>query len=505
MQFNFFRLFSVFSVLLILSSCLDTTTTTTPAGSNDASFVSMTLAGNDSAKTAVFALDASGTTIENIDSLPFRTRIDSLYPTFAFKSTAKAVLHFPKNRTIYKYKFSKGSDSIYITGKDTVDFRQALWTNKDSALWVNNYASDGIHNHPYKIKINVHKVHPELYVWANLTDKVNSVNAKYQKAIFLNNKIYYYMNDGLAAYLFTSSDGKTWIQENSLNGLPVNTPLNDMVQFNGKLFVSHDGFNVFSSSNGLNDWTKSTFTDFSFNSLLCVWNNKLWAVVQSVADATYHFATTSNGVVWTMIGKIPDNFPVTDFSAITISTVTGKSKVLVLGGYSPTNTNTPLKNCWSSEDGVYWVDFSTENHSLDSLAEGSSVISYDNKLLLFGSVKKGSQLVRGYYRESKDEGLSWQIPDTVYNQIAKGNEFKSQKTYKDTVSYSNYYQPHIYQSVIVDDINKRIFLIGGMVNNNPENARRYNSGRRNSNSNSTLIPTTDLWTGKLNRKSFIRQ
>ena len=115
MQFKFLRLLFVLSAILILSSCLDTTTTTTTT-SSDASFVSLTLAGNDSVKAAKFTLDGDGVTIINVDSLPFRTRIDSVYPTFAFKSASKAVLHFPKNRIIYKYKFSKGSDSIYIRG-----------------------------------------------------------------------------------------------------------------------------------------------------------------------------------------------------------------------------------------------------------------------------------------------------------------------------------------------------------------------------------------------------
>ena len=478
MQFKFLRLLFVLSAILILSSCLDTTTTTTTT-SSDASFVSLTLAGNDSVKAAKFTLDGDGVTIINVDSLPFRTRIDSVYPTFGFKSTSKAVLHFPKNRIIYKYKFSKGSDSIYITGKDTVDFRQALWinTNKDSALWINNYASDGIHMQPYKIKINVHKVHPELYVWKKVTDNISSVNAVSQKAILLNDVIYYYMNDGSSAYLHTSTDGYSWSSAVTPVGLPEGSPLNDMIQFQGKLFMTQDRLNIYSSSDGTN-WTRKSVTSFNFKSLLYVLNGQLWAVVQSLSDATYHFATSTDGDIWNMIGSIPENFPVNDFSAITITTVTGKSKVLVLGGYSIFGGL--LKNSWSSEDGIYWVDFSTENHSLDSLAAGSSVISYDKKLLLFGKYNFSNT---SFYRESKDEGLSWHVPDTIYNRIAIGTEYKSPKTYKDTVSYTDYYRPHFYQSAVVDKKNN-IFLIGGKT---------------------SKFSTSEVWTGKLNRKSFTRQ
>lgn len=508
MQSNFLKLFFIILSASFLSSCLDTNSTTTTT-SSDASFVSLKLAGNDSVKTAVFSLDADGQTIINIDSLPFRTRIDSVYPTFSFKSTSKAVLHFPKNRVFHKYKFSKGSDSIYITGKDTVDFRQALWTNKDSALWINNYASDGIHFQPYKIKINVHTVHPELYIWSKLKDNVTSVSAASQKAVMLNNKIFYYLNDGSTAYLYTSSDGKSWNQESSFNGLPVNTPLNDMIQFEVNkvktLFVTKDGINIYSSTNGI-DWIKKSVTKFTFNSLLSVFEGYLWAVVQSNTDGTYHFATSPDGIVWTMIGSIPDNFPVSDFTAITDTTATKKQKFIVLNGYS--STGTLLKNYWSSEDGLNWYDFSDKNlnykwtakNNLDSLDAGASVIIYDKKLLLFGKYKN---LDKTFYRESTDEGLTWQVPDLIYNQIAKGTEFKSEKTYKDTVSYVAYYQPHTYQSVVVDN-NNRIFLIGGNTNNSPVSMRNYDSRRRSSSRNSGLVPSTDIWTGKLNRLSFKR-
>ena len=475
MRFKIFNLLFVFSAILILASCLDTTTVTTT--SSDASFVSLTLAGNDSVKTAKFTLDGDGVTIINVDSLPYGTRIDSVYPTFSFKSSSKAVLHFPKNRIIYKYKFSKGSDSIYISGKDTVDFRQALWTNKDSALWINNYASDGTkHNPPYKIKINVHKVQPELYVWSKIADKISDEIAVSQKAIMRNDTIFYYLNDGSTAYLYTSTNGNTWKNVAGLTGLPQALDINDMILFKGKFFVTKDRLNIYSSSDAVN-WTRTTVSSFHFKSLLCELNGKLWAVVQSLNDATYHFATSLDGEYWNTIGTIPDNFPVNDFSASTITTLSKKSKVLIFGGYSVFGGL--LTNCWSSEDGIIWVDFSTENHSLDSLAAGASVISYDKKLLLFGKYNLMDKL---FYRESKDEGFSWQVPSLTYNQIRQAFPGKSPITNNDTIIY-NYYKAHAYQSAVVNTKNQ-IFLIGG---------KSSNPG------------TSEIWTGKLNRKKFAGQ
>ena len=490
MKFNFFKFVLLLSILAIASSCSLTTTPTVV--SSDASFVSLTLAGNDSVKTAKFTLNSDGVTIENVDSLPFKTRIDSVYPTFSFKTTAGAFIHLAINQG---YKFTKGrKDSAAITGKDTIDFRQP-------ALRVSNFASDGKGYKNYYIKLNVHKVQPELYVWNKLTDKASSIDAFYQKAIIFNDKIYYYSNDGSNAYLTTSTNGSTWTTS-TVNGLPTSSPLSDMIQFNGKILVSQDGFNLYSSTNGT-DWTKKTVTDFTFISLTFVLNGSLWAVVQSQLNdstySTYRFATSSDGDAWSMIGKIPNNFPVSDFAASTFSTITGKQKVVVLGGYSQTVTS--LKNSWSSEDGIYWVDFSTENHSLDSLGVGASVISYDNKLFLLG---KYSQLNKNFYRVSVDEGLSWQATSYL-NQIAIGKDSISTKTRKDTVTYTNYYQPHTYQSIVVDK-NNRIYLIGGIIDNSPPSliGKRY-SKRQNTGGNSYLVPTSDVWTGIVNRKKFILQ
>lgn len=491
MKFNQFRLLFFLAILIIFSSCLQTNTPI--AVSSDASFVSLTIVGNDSVKKAVFTLE--GTTIVNLDSLPFHTRIDSVFPKFNFKSTAYAKLFCPKDGL--KYKFNK--DSAIITGKDTVDFNQ-------SNIYIKNYPTDSKSKYQiYYFKINVHKIQPELYVWKKVTDNVNSVNATSQKAIIFNDKIYYYLNDGTAAYLHTSTDGSFWNSGVSVSGLPVSTPLNDMTQFNGKLFLSRDGANIYSSTDGLN-WIVKSVSSFTFKSLLFTLNGQLWATVQSVSgDKSYHFATSSDGDTWAMLNDvIPASFPVSDFAPLTFSAITGKSKAVVLGGYS--QTGDLLKNCWSTEgekvnSKYYWVDFSNENNSLDSLAAGASVISYDKKLLLFG---KNNISNKTFYRESRDEGLSWQVPNKVFNQIALASLIKSPKTRKDTITYSGYYLPHVYQSVVVDK-NSNISIIGGYVDKSILTAaRRYNAGQMNS-GNVNLIPVSDVWTGKLNRKSFLRQ
>jgi hypothetical protein len=252
-----------------------------------------------------------------------------------------------------------------------------------------------------------------------------------------------------------------------------------MMQFNGKLYLTQDGVNIYSSIDGIN-WTKKSVADFTFKSLLYIFNGQLWAVVQSNTDNSYRFAVSSDGNIWGMTtGTIPGNFPVKDFASVSYSSSTGKPKVLVLGGLS--SSNLPLKNSWSSEDGVYWIDFSVENHTLDTLAVGASVISYDSKLFVFGL--RNDKPDSTYYRVSKDEGLSWQRPDTLRNRLPKDYSARSYQSVVvlNPMEVKGVQSPTLKQQILDSD---HIFIVGGI-------------------SGSTVF--SDIWTGKLNRKNFLRQ
>lgn len=462
MKFTFFRFILLFSIIVLLSSCLGSSNNTTVT-STDASITSLTFAANDSIpyiNTAVFSLDADGKTVTNVDSLPFKTRVDSVNPTFGFTSSAGTMLYFLPG---YKYK----KDSALLTGKDTLDFRQPIT--------VKNYASDGKTTKTYIVKVNVHQVNPEKYIWGKASDNLNSINATSQKAVTLRNRLFYYSNDHSSSYLSVSNDGYSW-KDTTVVGLPTSTSLGDMTLFNGKLYLTQDGSNIYSSANGA-DWIKKASDKFIFKSLLFALNGNLWAVVQS-ADLSLHFAYSPDGDIWTATtDEFPANFPVRDFASVSFASPTGKAEALVVGGYSASGT--PLNNRWSTENGTYWIDFRNENHTLDTLAVGASLISYDSKLLVFGMRTDNG---KNYYKVSKDEGLSWQLPDTA-------NVFPTNavpRSYQSAVVLRAKTYDKINSVALKEEIQKsnRIFVIGG-------------------NTGSTSL--SDVWTGKLNRKNFLRQ
>ena len=452
MKLNSFK-FLLLSIIAFLTAC-NSTTTDTIVITSDASFASLTFAKNDSIpyiNTAIFSLD--GNTIVNLDSLPFNSKIDRVLPTFRFTSTSAAFLHNLDTEI---------NDSVQITGKDTVNFN----TN----YRVRNFATDLKTYKDYLIKVNVHKVEPELYVWSNVKPNLSTLTVNSQKAIILNDNILYFITSGSILQLYTSSNGSNWGEPTPITDIPANTSLSDMTIFNGKLYLTQNSDVIYSSTNGTS-WSTKSIPDYNFKSLLFTLNDKLWAITQSIADnSKYYFASSTDGISWIVnnsveISTVYPGFPVTDISALSFLARTGKPKAIVIGG----NTNTGKIKSWSTENGTYWVSLSDANKTLDTLATGSSIVSYDNKLLLFGLKTTGLN----HFKQSIDEGLSWQTPDSAYNYLPKT------------------YQARSYQSVVV--------FKSDAANKSNEANRLYIIGGKNESS-----VFTDVWTGKLNRKSFIR-
>ena len=445
MKFYFLKFICLFCVAVALSGCLNTNDTTVTSSTNPR-MTSLTLAGNDSITKAVFSINADSVTIENVDSLPFGTPVNKAIPTFKFVSTYGALLYINGSTT-----------GKALTGKDTIDFTLPVK--------IKNYAADNSTTKEYTIKVNVHKVEPKLYVWSLLNGSVGAANPTSQKAIYFNNKLLYFANEAGVTNLYTSINGVSWAHAN-LSGLPANATMVNTVQFNSKLFYTQDGVKIYSSTDGTS-WTVADVSaaDYTFKTMLFALNGSVWAITQSKVDLKYRFASSVDGTIWLIQNELPVGFPLTDFDALSFtSRVGGKPKAIVIGGKDANGTI--LNTNWNTENGTYWVNFNenaSHSKSLDTLALGASLISYDSKLFVFGT--KTDSVKVSQYKVSLDEGLTWKAPDTLYNKLPKT------------------YVKRNYSSVVVDNSN-RIYIVGGKAN---------------------AAILTDVWTGKLNSLSFIRQ
>lgn len=458
------------SLMLLTASC-DWLSSDDAEVSTNPTFVSLAFNKNDSIPylhTAKFTLvrDEKDSIIVNLDSLPYKTRIDSVFPKFSFRSTSGTYLTLRDSA-------GTGLDTVVLTGTDTINFTRVIS--------VTNKAQDGETSRTYSIKVNVHKVQSELFVWKKTVEQLYTQPANMQKAISRNDTIFFYAGSGINNYLYVKKTGQNW-KEVKVNGLPYYSNLLTMTSFNNKFYLIDDSVNIYSTSNGI-DWKKDLNSDnYKFLTFLFELDGKFWAVTKSDTDGKNRFAYTTTGDKWYITGEIPSNFPVGGFASLSFYSRTKKPKAVVVGGY--TANGRILNNVWSTENGTYWIDFTVENVTLNSLA-GATIIQYDDKLLLFGGMNDEGKIVDTNYMQSKDDGLSWSKPDTSFTQIRELTGTDGNFGY-------NYYGQRSFQSVVymkepnqAGTLNHNIYLMGGR----DASSRVY----------------TDVWVGKLNRLSFLRK
>lgn len=379
--------------LFMLNSCLDKEYTTVETSDN-ATVLSLTFDENDSIPhldEAEFIIDNDNNLIYNKDSLPYQTRIDSVFPSFTFVSTAGAALIVD-------------GDTVYLTGNDTVDFTV-------QPVKLINYASDGIHFKEYDIYVNVHQVEPELFVWTQLCEAVYQHEGSSQKALQKDGAFYVLVSSGLKNYLYVSEDASQW-QAHAVEGLPQNMDFRQALVFNGKFYVASEG--KLYASDDASVWNETSHSDYEFVNLLYVFNDELWAVVRNVQTGAITFAGSRDAQIWMEGVALPEKFPISDYAAFTFESRTGKAKAMVMGGI--TAEGVVCNTRWCTEDGSLWVDYSVEQPEFGSLSD-AAVVYYADRLLMFGGVDANNQLFEGPILESYDEGLHWATPDTTLNKL----------------------------------------------------------------------------------------
>jgi hypothetical protein len=472
MKFYPFQILIIVLLSISFTACdwLDTNTDTTT--SSNANFVSLRLtavhttdaAVANAAFTVEWDKDLNDSVIVNLDSLPYNTAIDTVLPTFSFYSTYQAF--------VYRTNDTGGIDSVLITGKDTLNFNKVVA--------IKNTASDQIAKKTLKIKVNVHKVDPEKYIWRKAVDQIYTNAAYIQKAIMLNDTIRFFTSTGLTTSLYTSVNGSDWSDRTPVPTLPDNALLENIVAFGNKAYLFHNDSLIYSTKDGKN-WSRKPFADspYNFKNLLYEFKGELWGLVQTKSDSEYHFAKSSDGINWLILsGQVDNNFPVGGYSAVSFASRTNQPKIVVTGGY---NKNGVLQDkVWSSEDGTYWLDFSKENKTFGART-ACSLINYEDKLLAFGGMNDDGGLHSLLFLQSADEGLSWKDVDSATMTIREEYTFvRNDSTLK---GYSKY-KRRFNQSVVVDK-NKNIILIGGR--------------------DSIPQTFTDVWIGRLNKSVFIRK
>jgi hypothetical protein len=322
-------------------------------------------------------------------------------------------------------------------------------------------------------------------VWQKLSDQIYLQETRQQKAVYFGEKIFVYAASSSSNFLYTSTDAAAWTDESSrLGGLPAADKINlsAIVEYHENLYLIDSENNIYTSANGY-DWTGSSLqsADATFNSLVGVYRDRLWAILKTSAG-TYCFANSTDGQNWAPGENLSENFPVSDFAAIALNSASNLPKILIHGGFSAAGDT--LRNTWSSENGNYWVDFGKEKNNKLGVSAGASIIKYNDRFFLFGGSFGRETSNPQPIIESLNDGLSWGIPDSTYNCIMKTTVAGNDTSY---VKYDYRSSPsvlYVVKSTGQDTSQHLIYLIGGKKD--------------------TQI-LSDVWVGQLNKMSFKRQ
>jgi len=374
---------------------------------------------NPGIEDAVFTidLDSDVAQVYNEDSLPFGTSLDSIVTNFYFTTTIGYAV------------FYSDSDTVLVSSADTLDFNK-----RPCLLYV--VSEDQTNEQSYEIWVNVHKVDPDLYVWTEMQENLFPGNRDVH-AEYFDGKVNLFTQDGIEIHLYRSSDGKTWGGAENPTGLPVGANVRQFVKGKEKLFYTQDN-KLYSSADALT-WTETDCSSLDFNllNMLFCYNDSLWAVVSDKSDGKLYFATMAEDgtpAKQMQIGTIDDycrmageNFPVSDFAALTFVGKSGRKRAMVMGGYDVGGNS--LNSRWNLEwvptavsaggdtIGFYRLEnFTIEQPSFAPLT-GASVLWYDDRMLLFGSADANSAIGEYPILESYDEGMNWSVPDTAENRL----------------------------------------------------------------------------------------
>jgi len=421
--------------------------------SSDARFVSLTFLRNDSIpglQTAVFRFmydeQLGDTIIVNPDSLPFGTRIDGVWPVFQFRSTFFAqILQITDEGDSIGFMLNGNSPNNI---NDTVNFTLP-------ETWVQNTSADAKNYRRYRIKVNVHQVEPELYVWRRLNNQITTSTTANQRAVFFGNRFLFYVGTETGNLLYVTEDTvlvpeSQW-ERKTLNFNPEPETafrFRQIVENRQILYVTDNANRLYASTDGKN-WNEvnHNLAGSEIQNLLFSMNDVLWAIFKTNAENEYHLAFSENGEQWTDWGRLPErdirHFPISNYATLVFSSPVGRPKVIIVGGTDREGLLIPANWIGQVDMNNRMVFEPLRTGALPPLQD-AALIQYDNKIILFGGVESNGNIIP--LRESRNEGLNWNIPDSAFNKLPADFTARS------------------YQSVIVSKDKKHFYLIGGRNN-----------------------------------------
>ena len=364
---------TLLATVFILSSCLDSDDDNTVDYdySSDAQLTSLKLQSNEDTLKVLPSVEFS---INQVASAPVIFNRDSLPYLFDVKNVSMNVS--TNGASGIKLRLIN-PDSTYIW--DTSD---SVEINRLRHIEV--YAADGITSKMYTFNLNVHQQDPDTIFWQNVTS--NYIDSPTDQVTIANaNSFYTYYNGSANIALSTSSidDGETWTKQ-TVTGLPQNVVFKSIqnntfeerevwcaLDSDSKVYLSEDGM----------DWTEQS-TDLHVRSIFgkmpSYSTDSVLLVVEDEGD--YKFAKTIDFSTIHVLNKLPEGFPVDNFTSTTI-----KDSLIYTAKYLITTGGEDINGV--SNNKVWLLQENEGEITHTSIASkfnvaGSSLFNYDDKIYL---------------------------------------------------------------------------------------------------------------------------
>lgn len=378
--------------------------------SNDASVTYLQLINSDQKATvlsAQFTIDHTKNEIYNVDSLPYATKVDSLYLSIKFAST----LGYIMNDTI--------SES-YLTPKTTNAY------DLTQPVTIKNLATDAKTTKTYTLRVNVHTVKTYQHVWEQINSDIDKRAGDNQKAFLLHDTFCFIYQEAGGYVLYTSMDAKRWQKNSSPTGLPKDIRLSQIFSKGDSALLLHQG-SLYTTTDA-HTWTSKPVEgdgDYDYVSLLFLFKNEIWALARHKTNSTIKIAHSKDGVKWSVAKdrSFVNDFPDKDFATTTFQPRLGREKLIVVGGRN--HAQKTLNSRWSAENilntnKLNWVNLHNEQSTFLPLS-ATSVVYYGSKLLLIGGLDAQQKTLQTekQLQQSIDEGLTWTVPDSTTNVLPK--------------------------------------------------------------------------------------
>lgn len=405
--------FLALSVLgLGVAACSDDTTELDESSYTDALVSAFNLADNsnvmDDLSSVYFTINQYGEPdkdgnlvgqIYNADSLPYGTRVDSLYAEISFSS--------PKSVTLY-------------TATDTTEYSSTDSINFTRPVLMKVIAANGVNTKYYTIKVNVHQTIGDTIEWKQTVSNplANAGTLRQQKAVPFNGSMYWYIENqnGYAVYTSALTNLNTWTAGTlQASGTAALGDLNTTKIFNNALYTVGSAGNLLVSANGTS-WSAAN-NGYVFTNLIGTLDgvngkaSRLLGIIKE--NGVYYFASSTNGTTWSKEDEVPSTFPVSGFSDPIQYFGGTTQRITIVGGMTASGT---LSNATWSYDGINpWANL-TENMSYIPAMQGASLIPYatdprypDTIWMLFAGETSttGTDTYSSSIYYSSNKGVSW--------------------------------------------------------------------------------------------------